>query len=164
MTTEQTRRDRLAAEISDLARTRGCTVAVAESLTGGMISASLAAAEGAGEWFRGALVAYSSEVKHDVLDVPDGPVVTAGAAETMARRVRELLGAELAAAVTGAGGPDPQDGCAPGTIFLAVDDGNGNEVVCRELSGEPGEVCATAAEAVLEALVEWLRAPATART
>ncbi|WFG45188.1 CinA family protein [Pseudonocardia alni] len=116
--------DDLAARISDLASSAGRTVAVAESLTGGMVSAALAASSGAGEWYRGGLVAYSSQVKHDVLDVPDGPVVDPDAARVMAERVRKLLGADIAVALTGAGGPDPQDGQDPGTVFLAVADGH----------------------------------------
>jgi nicotinamide-nucleotide amidase len=67
---------RIAAEISGLARSTSRTVGVAESLTGGAVCA----AESSSEWFRGGLVAYSSEVKHAVLDVPDGPVVSAEAA------------------------------------------------------------------------------------
>lgn len=153
----RTRLDQLAAEVSRLAGGCGCTVAVAESLTGGMISAALAAADGAGEWYRGAVVSYASAVKHDLLDVPDVPVVSAVAAAAMARRVRTLLGADVAAAVTGAGGPDPQDGCAPGTLFLAVADGVDDRVVRRDLHGPPERVCVGAAEAVLDAVVEQLR-------
>lgn len=58
--------------MSDLARSSGRTIAVAESLTGGMVATALAAAEAAGEWSRGSLVAYSSEAKHELLGVPDG--------------------------------------------------------------------------------------------
>ena len=146
--------DDLAARISDLASSAGRTVAVAESLTGGMVSAALAASSGAGEWYRGGLVAYSSQVKHDVLDVPDGPVVDPDAARVMAERVRELLGADIAVALTGAGGPDPQDGQDPGTVFLAVADGAHTEVVRRVLTGEPVEVCSAAGREALRFLVD----------
>ncbi len=150
-------RDDIAARIAELARSTGRTVAAAESLTGGMVSAALAAAQGAGQWYRGALVAYSSEVKHEVLAVPEGPVVSAEAARAMAAQVRRLLRADVAVAVSGAGGPDPQDGCAPGTVFVAVDDGARAEAVRHELPGEPGEVCAGAAQAALAMLAERLR-------
>jgi nicotinamide-nucleotide amidase len=149
-------RDRLAAEISEQARRRGCTVAVAESLTGGMVATSLAAAEAASEWFRGSLVAYSSEVKHAVLNVPDGPVVSAEAAEAMAVGVRRLLGADVAVAVTGSGGPSAQDGQDPGTVYMAVDDGSATRVRRLDLDGEPGEICADSAEHALRLLLDGL--------
>src|SRR3954447_26710139 len=64
----------IAGEISGLARSTDRTVAVAESLTGGRICAALASAESSSDWFRGALVAYASEVKHAVLHVAEGSV------------------------------------------------------------------------------------------
>jgi nicotinamide-nucleotide amidase len=155
---QQDVRDRLAAQVADLARARGRTVAVAESLTGGMVATALAAAEAASEWFRGSLVAYSSEVKHEVLGVPDGPVVSAVAATAMARGARRLLGADVAVAVTGAGGPAAQDGQEPGTVFLAVYDGVDARVQRLDLDGDdPEAVCAAAARSVLEVLVDRLR-------
>ena len=92
--------DQLAGEIAALARSTGRTVAVAESLTGGRICAALAAAESASEWFRGGVVAYASEVKHAVLHVADGPVVSAEAARAMGVGVRDLLNADIGLAVT----------------------------------------------------------------
>lgn len=154
--------DRLAAQVAELAGATGRTVAAAESLTGGMIASALAAAEGAGEWFRGALVAYAGEVKHELLGVPDGPVVTAEAASAMARAVRGLLGADIGVAVTGVGGPGPQDGCSPGTVFIAVataPDGPAGEdpaVAHHELPGEPVQVCAASAELALQMLIDRL--------
>jgi nicotinamide-nucleotide amidase len=154
-TSEQIR-ERLAARVAELARAGGRSVAVAESLTGGMVAASLAAAPQASDWFRGSLVAYSSEVKHEVLHVPDGPVVSAEAASAMAREVRRLLRADIAVALTGAGGPAPQDGREPGTVFLAVD-GQEHRVQRLRVPGEdPSAICAGAAEAALEMLAAEL--------
>jgi nicotinamide-nucleotide amidase len=150
-------RSELAEKIGDIAAERGITVAAAESLTGGMIASALAVAPGSSEWFRGSLVAYASEVKHDVLDVPSGPVVSAEAASTMAKNVRTLLGSDVAVAVTGAGGPGPQDGRGPGTVFLAFDDGEKHRVVRLRLEeGDPAEVCATTAAAALRMLLDAL--------
>jgi nicotinamide-nucleotide amidase len=150
-------RDRLADEISEEARHRGVTVAVAESLTGGMVATALAAADAASKWFRGSLVAYSSEVKHEVLDVPDGPVVSAEAAQAMASGVRRLLAADVAVAVTGAGGPSAQDGQDPGTVYVAVDDGSDVHVQRLDLDGEPSEICARSAEYTLRLLLDGMR-------
>jgi nicotinamide-nucleotide amidase len=150
--TDDEQADRITAEISGLARSTGRTIAVAESLTGGRVCAALAAAEAASEWFRGGLVAYASEVKHTVLHVADGPVVSAGAAHAMGVGVRDLLDADLALAVTGTGGPEPQDDQEPGTVFLAVVDGldssNEPERNVRRVCGSVwyrlhGEACPT---------------------
>ncbi|GAA1245233.1 CinA family protein [Pseudonocardia aurantiaca] len=157
-TTEQERRDEMAARVSELARRHNITVAVAESLTGGNVATALAAAKRASQWFRGSLVAYASEVKHEVLGVPEGPVVSAEAAETMATGVRKLLRADVAVGVTGAGGPEPQDGQPPGTVFVAVDDGSERRVQHLSLQGEPPEVVIKAAAKTLEMLVDRLEA------
>jgi len=150
-------RSELAQKIGDIAAERGISVAAAESLTGGMIASALAVAPGSSGWFRGSLVAYASEVKHDVLDVPEGPVVSAEAASAMARNVRTLLGADVAVAVTGAGGPGPQDGRDPGTVFMAYDDGENHRVVRLKLEeGEPEAVCSTTAAAALRMLLDGL--------
>jgi nicotinamide-nucleotide amidase len=152
---EDTRRNR-AEQVGELALARGRTIAVAESLTGGMIASALAQAQQASEWFRGSLVAYSTLVKHQLLEVPDGPVVSSDAAAAMARSARKLLLADVSVAVTGAGGPAAQDGHEPGTVFLAVDGGDREQVRCLNLSGEPAAICAAATLAALNALVSTL--------
>jgi nicotinamide-nucleotide amidase len=152
---EDTRR-KCAERVGELALARGRTIAVAESLTGGMIACALAQAQQASEWFRGSLVAYSKPVKHQLLEVPAGPVVSSDAATAMARSVRKLLLADISVAVTGAGGPSAQDGHEPGTVFLAVDGGGREQVLRLDLPGEPATVCAAATLAALNALVSTL--------
>ena len=99
---------------------RGLTLAVAESLTGGLIASRLVDVVGASRWFRGGVVAYDSDVKHTVLGVPAGPVVTESAAAAMAEGVRRVLGADVGLGITGVAGPDTQEGIAPGTVFVGV--------------------------------------------
>jgi nicotinamide-nucleotide amidase len=108
---------------------RGLTLAVAESLTGGLVASRLVNVPGASEWFRGGVVAYASDAKFDVLDVPVGPVVTGDAAGAMASGVRRRLKADVGLGVTGVAGPDEQEGQRPGTVFLAVALGDGEPVV-----------------------------------
>ena len=115
--------------IASLLLERGLTLAVAESLTGGLIASRLVDVPGASRWFRGGIVSYASEVKFDLLDVPPGPVVSATAARAMAAGVRHRLGADLAISVTGVAGPDPQDDQPPGTVFVGVDLGDGEVMV-----------------------------------
>jgi nicotinamide-nucleotide amidase len=148
--TDHAERARLARRIGELLDSAGRNAAVAESLTGGMVASALAEAPGSSGWFRGAVVAYSSEVKHELLSVPAGPVVSARAAAAMAEGVRRLLNAHVAISLTGAGGPDGQDGQPPGTVFLAVSDGIETEVKHQYFDcDDPAEVCS---EAVAEAL------------
>ncbi len=106
--------------VADLLVDRGMTVGVAESLTGGLVAARLAETEGASKWFRGSVVAYDSKVKYDLLDVPEGPVVSAEAAEAMARGACKALEADVGISVTGVAGPTTQDDQPVGTVFMAV--------------------------------------------
>jgi len=106
--------------IAALLLARGEDLAVAESVTGGLMAARLVDVVGASAWFRGGIVAYASEVKFSLLSVPEGPVVTAAAAEAMAAGVRDQLGAAWGLSVTGVAGPEPQDGEAPGTVFVGL--------------------------------------------
>ena len=98
----------------------GLTLGMAESVTGGMIGARLTDVPGADAVLRGGLVAYASDVKFRLLGVPEGPVVSADAAESMAAGAIELLGADVGLAVTGVAGPDQQDGEVPGTVFIGL--------------------------------------------
>ena len=153
-------RSKLAEGIAELVDSAGVNVAVAESLTGGMVASALAEAPGSSTWFRGAVVAYASEVKHQLLDVPPGPVVSAEAAAAMADGVRRLLGADIAVGLTGAGGPGGQDGQPPGTVFLALSDGLHTQVEHRFFDGDdPAEVCERTAAEALQMLLKYLSRP-----
>lgn len=119
----------------------GRTLAVAESLTGGLLASAFARASGSSKWFRGGIVAYSTAVKYDLLGVPDGPVVSEAAALAMARGAGRLLEADVAVAVTGVGGPDPQDGEEPGTVWAATWPDQLGAAVLLCLSGSPESIC-----------------------
>ena len=112
------------ASVLSLLRARGLTLGVAESLTGGLMGARICDVPGASDVFRGSIVSYASDVKFSVLGVPEGPVVTAGAAMAMATGARRVLGSDVAVAVTGVAGPDPQEGIAPGTVYVGLDLGD----------------------------------------
>jgi nicotinamide-nucleotide amidase len=99
---------------------RGLSLGVAESLTGGLIASRLVDVPGASRWFRGGVVAYDSAVKHSVLAVPPGSVVTEAAAGAMALGARRVLGADFGLGITGVAGPDEQEGVAPGTVFVGL--------------------------------------------
>ena len=133
-------------------RGRGWTLAVAESVTGGLIASRLVNVAGASEWFRGGVVSYASEVKFDLLDVPRGPVVSAEAAEAMARGVRRVIGADVGLAVTGVAGPDEQDGQRPGTVFVGVDLHGVTSHAALRLPGDRPRVRAYGAISALDVL------------
>lgn len=97
-----------------------CTIAVAESLTGGQLAAAITACDGASEWFRGSIVAYHSDVKHGLLQSPSGSVVTAETAIAMAETASTLLESNVTVALTGVGGPGSHEGEPAGTVYLAL--------------------------------------------
>jgi nicotinamide-nucleotide amidase len=136
------------AELAARLSASGLTLSVAESLTGGLLASSFAQLDGASDYFVGGIVAYSSEVKFELLGVSRGDVVTQRAAEEMATGCARLFGADFALAATGVGGPGPHEGRPPGTVFLAVRHPDG-DVTSRklQLSGGPDAICtATCAE------------------
>ena len=155
---------RWAEMIAELVDSEHRSIAVAESLTGGMVTSTLAAAPGASRWFRGGVVAYARDVKHELLDVPPGPVVSAQAARAMAEGVRRLLKADVAVALTGAAGPDGQDAQPPGTVFLGLcaETGNHIEHHCFERD-DPAQVCAEAVTRALQLLYTHLCKDTAAR-
>jgi nicotinamide-nucleotide amidase len=117
-------------------RQRGLTVAVAESLTGGYVAGRICSVPGASEVFRGALVAYQPDLKHELLAVPPGPVVTEEAALAMANGVRRLLGSDVGLATTGVAGPDEAEGLPVGTVCLAAASGDQQASTTVRLPGD----------------------------
>jgi nicotinamide-nucleotide amidase len=106
--------------VGDLLRKREWTIGVAESVTGGMIASRLTNVLGASDWLRGGVVSYASDVKFDVLDVPEGPVVTPEAAIAMADGVRSVLKTDVGLSVTGVAGPTEQEGQPVGTVYVGI--------------------------------------------
>jgi nicotinamide-nucleotide amidase len=117
-------------------RELGWTLGVAESLTGGLVSARLVGIPGASDVLRGAIVSYATDVKHDLLEVPPGPVVSEEAAVAMAVGAQRVLGADVGLSLTGVAGPTEQDGMPVGTLFVGIAvPGSVPEVVNLRLPG-----------------------------
>jgi nicotinamide-nucleotide amidase len=133
---------------------RGETLAVAESLTGGALTAAVVDVPGASAVLRGGVVAYATELKHALLGVDEALLAGRGAvdadvARQMAEGVRHRLGATWGVATTGVAGPEPQDGQAPGTVFVAVAGPAGVRVEELLLPGGRDEVRAATVRRVL---------------
>ena len=149
-------------------QTRGQTLATAESLTCGLIAATLAGVPGASAVLRGGLAAYATDVKTSVLGVdPDlvdrYGVISPQCVEAMAARASILLGSDWAVASTGVAGPDSQEGHAVGTVFVAVAGPRVARSATLALSGERNVIRAATVDAALALLEEALdAAPAAA--
>ncbi len=131
---------------------RGLTLGLAESMTGGLAASRVVNAEGSSGWFRGAVVSYHSEVKFDVLGVPEGPVVSEEAARSMAQGACKVLGADVGASITGVAGPVEQDGRPVGTTFFGLCLEGAAEVTHVRLHGDRERVRQLAVISVLDLL------------
>jgi nicotinamide-nucleotide amidase len=127
--------DTMESVVLDLLRQRGLSLGLAESVTGGLVAARLTSVAGASDVFRGSIVSYASEVKFDVLGVPEGPVVTPEAAAAMALGAQRVLGADVGLALTGVAGPTEQDGQPVGTLHVALATADGVETASLRLPG-----------------------------
>jgi nicotinamide-nucleotide amidase len=123
----------------------GCTVATAESITGGRLAARLTDGAGASSAFLGAVVTYATEVKISVLGVPealvdDHGVISAECARSMAEKVRTLMGTTYGVSTTGVAGPDSQEDQPVGTVFVGVAGPDDTDVRRLALDGARMEI------------------------
>jgi nicotinamide-nucleotide amidase len=123
--------DTMESAVGTLLEARGLTLAVAESMTGGLVASRLVDVPGSSKWFKGGVVAYDSEIKFDVLGVRRGPVVSEEAAREMATGVRDRLHADVGLSVTGVAGPAEQEGQPVGTVWFGL--AIGDEVTTTHL-------------------------------
>jgi nicotinamide-nucleotide amidase len=142
-------------------RAAGLTVAVAESLTGGLVAAAITDVPGASATFRGSVTAYATEIKHQLLGVDAELLAREGAvhpdvAAGMADGVRGLLGADIGVGTTGVAGPDPQDGQPVGTVYVAVSDARRTVVTRPHCVGDRSAIRAAATRAALASLSAML--------
>ncbi|MDI9887844.1 CinA family protein [Streptomyces sp. HNM0645] len=144
-----------AAEVLALLGEHGETLAVAESLTGGLVAAELTSVPGASKSFLGSVTAYATGLKRDLLGVDGALLAEYGAvhpevAAQMAAGVRARMEAAWGIATTGVAGPDPQDGQPVGTVFVAVVGPRGTRKVARlRLNGGRSEIRRESVRSVL---------------
>jgi nicotinamide-nucleotide amidase len=150
-----------ARELLRLAAEHGLTVAVAESLTGGLVAAAITAHPGASAVFRGSVTAYATDLKASLLGVDadllaEAGVVHAEVARQMAQGVRRLCGADLGIATTGVAGPEQQDGQPVGTVYTAVATATGAESARLDLHGDRARIQRESTDAALRMAVNRL--------
>ncbi|MEU4015029.1 CinA family protein [Microbacterium sp. NPDC028030] len=139
--------------LSELAQERGLRVCVAESLTSGRLANTVGAGADASEWFAGGIVAYFTDVKERVLGLTPGTDPCSSAcAEQLATGALRLFDGDIAVSTTGVGGPGPQGGHEPGTVYLgwATAEGVGHRRLA--LTGSPDEVLDMSVEAAVRLL------------
>ncbi len=112
--------DTMESVVLQLLRDRGMTMAVAESLTGGLIGSRLTAIAGSSDVFRGGVIPYDRGLKLSLLDAPDIPAVSQEMAIAMAEGVCRVLGSDVGLAVTGVAGPAALEGHDPGDVWIAI--------------------------------------------
>ncbi|MET0929843.1 MAG: nicotinamide-nucleotide amidohydrolase family protein [Aeromicrobium sp.] len=142
-------------------RAAGATVATAESLTGGLVCATLVTVPGASHVVRGGVVAYAPEVKTTMLGVDAALIaergtVDADVAAAMARGARARLASTYGLATTGVAGPDASEGKPPGTVHIAVAGPSGVETRLLALAGDREAIRSGTVAALLSLLVATL--------
>jgi nicotinamide-nucleotide amidase len=151
----------LAGPVLRLLRERRETLAVAESLTGGLLAATIVDVAGASAVFRGGLVVYATDLKRELAGVPGDLLAERGPVDpdvvlALADGARRVCGADWGLATTGVAGPDPQAGVPVGTIYLACRGPDGGEVRGMTLDGDRTQIRAGAVAAALELLAKTL--------
>ncbi|QZY52598.1 CinA family protein [Leucobacter tenebrionis] len=164
----------LARAVIEIAAARGLRIAVAESLTGGLLADAFVSVPGSSRVFSGGVVAYDTALKHSVLGVDaellreKGPV-DGEVARQMASGVRRVCAvpreegadpvpADIGIATTGVAGPepDPQTGQAVGTVWVGVCLGERARSLEYSLSGERGDIRNGSVAAALELILNEL--------
>lgn len=153
---------------------RGETVAAAESLTAGLLCATLATVPGASATLRGGAVVYATDLKTALVGVPRELLERYGAvspqtAAALAEGVRERCSATWGLGLTGVAGPDPADGYAAGRVYLGIagpGDGLGRgrtDVAELDLPGDRQAIRAAAVAAAIAALLDRLQGGQTGK-
>ncbi len=112
--------DTMESVIASLLTRHSLTIALAESLTGGLATSRLVDVPGASKWLKGGMTSYATSVKQELLSLTPGPVVSRDAAISMAIHVADLFGADIGLSFTGVAGPDTQDNQPVGRVYIGL--------------------------------------------
>ena len=135
----------LASSLIKKLQEKNLTIAVAESLTGGLIAASLTEVPGASSVFKGSITAYVDEIKQSVLNVKSETItnftsISEQVALEMAINVRKIMKSDIGISATGVAGPEKSAGFLPGLVFVAISIGDHNMCQKLELTGDRTQI------------------------
>jgi len=153
----------LACRVIRLAAKKGLTVGTAESLTGGMIAASLAGVAGASQVLLGGIVSYDPRIKHELLGVTQAiidvtGVVSEPCARQMALGAKKRLGVDIAVSCTGLAGPGGGTPQTPlGTVYLGMAGKDGFYVKEKHFTGGRRQVRRKTVAAALHTLWDEIK-------
>lgn len=142
-------------------RAQGRSIAVAESLTGGLVAAEFVGVPGASVVFHGGVVAYRDEVKRGVLGVSSAVLAEHGAvsaqvAQEMAAGVALVCAADVGVSTTGVAGPGSCDGLSAGTVYTCVWGAGQGHVVHHHFAGDRSVVRRAATESAMQQVLDFV--------
>ena len=149
----------LAREAITTLKARGLTVCTCESLTGGLICATLVDVPGASKVVRGGLITYQTDTKPLLAEVNAAlieakGVVSAEVASAMAEGARKRLHADIAVSATGMASPGEPDEPPAGTVFVGVASEKGVRTIPLRLSGTRAEIRQMTVRSAIQAILE----------
>jgi nicotinamide-nucleotide amidase len=154
--------DTLASVVGELVKNRGYRISIAESCTGGLISSMVTQIAGSSQWYIGSVIAYSNELKENLLHVDKDLILHHGAvsgpvAQAMAKGIVESTGAQIGLAVTGIAGPEGGTKEKPvGTVYIGVYfDGNLSDHIFH-FSGDRNQIQQITAQQGLDLVRRFL--------
>ena len=150
------------ARLGNLLRDSGLWLAVAESCTGGMLGHLITNMPGSSAYFKGGVIAYSNEIKMEVLGVSPATLDSFGAVskETvleMAKGIRNSLNVDMGLSVSGIAGPEGGTKEKPvGTVWIGVSTPKLDEAEMFPSSGDRGSIKEQAAQSAMEIAIRYL--------
>jgi nicotinamide-nucleotide amidase len=145
------------AVVGELLKKRRATLAVAESVTGGLLAQRITSVPGSSNYFLGGFLAYSNKMKTELLGVSEETLERHGAvsketAEAMVTGARRRTGSTLALSITGEAGPEPSENVPVGTVYVGLSDATGCQVAHRVFLGDRARIRVFAAQMALDML------------
>ena len=138
------------------------SLAVAESCTGGLLASRITDVPGASRYFKGGVIVYSNQTKHDILRISSERIRTKGAvsrevAKAMAEAARKELGTSLGCSITGIAGPGGGTRAKPvGLVYFGISDSKRTRVFEFQFSGDRAKIRLQAIQKALLILWQWL--------
>ena len=147
--------------VVEVLRARGQTLATSESLTGGLVGAAITSVPGASNVYLGGAIVYATRLKAELsgaspATLAGGGVISHDTACELAVGIRERTGANWGLATTGAAGPDPQEGHAPGEVWIGVSGGGRTSAERYQFVGDRAAVREQSVRAALALLIRTI--------